>query len=147
MHLRQKHGTLNPDVALTEYTVTSPAIEEAGYKVENDAQTFTPIGSADKALMLLPQTLTANAANVENGNYLTISCKIYQKLADGTKIYLKGSKDDYGSCTSRYSRKNVGKKSKDHLQLKHRQQQEALDPIEFETEVEEWAAVKVVPSK
>ena len=133
--------TLNPDVALTEYTVTSPAIEEAGYKVENDAQTFTPIGSADKALMLLPQTLTANAANVENGNYLTISCKIYQKLADGTKIYLKGSKDDYAPVPVGIPERTWERNQKITYNLNIGATGGILDPIEFETEVEEWQAV------
>ena len=131
--------TLNPDVALTEYTVTSPAIEEAGYKVENDAQTFTPIGSADKALMLLPQTLTANA-DVETGNYLTINCKIYQKLADGIKIYLKGSESKYAPVTVGISGE-WKRNQKITYNLNIGATGGILDPIEFETEVEEWQAV------
>lgn len=111
--------TLNTEATPASYTVTSDAINEAGYQVTNGAQAFTTIGSADKALMLLPQTLEANTENVGTGNYLTINCKIYQKLADGIKIYLKGSESKYGSCNSRYFRR-VEKKSKDHLQLKHR---------------------------
>ena len=129
--------TLNPDVALTEYTVTSPAIEEAGYKVENDAQTFTPIGSADKALMLLPQTLTANA-DVETGNYLTINCKIYQKLADGiTKIYLHGSESEYLPVTVGISG-NWARNQKITYNLNIGATGSILDPIEFETNVETW---------
>lgn len=132
--------TLNPDVALTEYTVTSPAIEEAGYKVENDAQTFTPIGSADKALMLLPQTLTANTENVGTGNYLTINCKIYQKLADGTKIYLKGSESKYAPVTVGISGE-WKRNQKITYNLNIGATAGILNPIEFETTVEEWQPV------
>ena len=129
--------TLNPDAAPASYTVTSDAINEAGYEVKEGAQTFTPIGSADKALMLLPQTLTVNA-DVETGNYLTINCKIYQKLADGTKIYLKGSKDDYAPVPVGIPERTWERNQKITYNLNIGATAGILDPIEFETDVELW---------
>ena len=133
--------TLNTEATPASYTVTSDAINEAGYQVSNGAQAFTTIGSADKALMLLPQTLTANAANVENGNYLTISCKIYQKLADGTKIYLKGSKDDYAPVPVGIPERTWERNQKITYNLNIGATAGILNPIEFETTVEEWQPV------
>lgn len=129
--------TLNSE-ATASYTVTSTAIDGAGYQVKEGAQTFTQIGSADKALMLLPQTLTANGGN---GNYLTISCKIYQKLADGTKIYLKGSKDDYAPVPVGIPERTWERNQKITYNLNIGATGDILDPIEFETEVDEWQAV------
>lgn len=119
------------------YTVTTLAVPHAGYVGNEEPKTFTPIGNADKALMLLPQTLTANA---ENGNYLTISCKIYQKLADGTKIYLKGSKDAYASVKVGISGE-WKKNQKITYNLNIGATAGILNPIEFETTVEEWQPV------
>ena len=126
--------TLNSAATPASYTVTSTAIDGAGYQVKDGAQTFTQIGSADKALMLLPQTLTAN---VENGNYLTISCKIYQKLADGTKIYLHGSEENYAPVKVGISG-NWARNQKITYNLNIGATGGILDPIEFETNVETW---------
>lgn len=126
--------TLNSAATPASYTVTSTAIDGAGYQVKDGAQTFTQIGSADKALMLLPQTLTANA---ENGNYLTISCKIYQKLADGTKIYLHGSEENYAPVKVGISG-NWARNQKITYNLNIGATAGILDPIEFETDVELW---------
>ena len=127
--------TLNSAATPASYTVTSTAIDGAGYQVKDGAQTFTPIGSADKALMLLPQTLTAN---VENGNYLTINCKIYQKLADGiTKIYLHGSEENYASVKVGIFG-NWARNQKITYNLNIGATGDILDPIEFETNVEPW---------
>lgn len=128
--------TLNAEAAPASYTVTSDAINEAGYEVKEGAQTFTPIGSADKALMLLPQTLTVNA-DVKTGNYLTINCKIYQKLADGTKIYLKGGDSKYVPVTVGISG-NWARNQKITYNLNIGATAGILDPIEFETDVELW---------
>lgn len=118
------------------YTVTTDAVNDAGY-VGEDQKTFTPIGSADKALMLLPQTLTANA-DVKTGNYLTINCKIYQKLADGiTKIYLHGSESEYLPVTVGISG-NWARNQKITYNLNIGATGSILDPIEFETNVETW---------
>lgn len=122
--------------ALTEYTVTSTAIDGAGYQVKDGAQTFTPIGNADKALMLLPQILTANA-DVKTGNYLTINCRIYQKLADGTRIYLKGNASEYASVTVGISG-TWARNQKITYNLNIGATAGILDPIEFETDVELW---------
>ena len=130
--------TLNSAATPASYTVTSTAIDGAGYQVKDGAQTFTQIGSADKALMLLPQTLTAN---VENGNYLTISCKIYQKLADGTKIYLHGSEENYAPVTVGISG-NWARNQKITYNLNIGATGDILDPIEFETDVETWQPAK-----
>ena len=131
--------TLNAEAAPASYTVTSDAINEAGYEVKEGAQTFTPIGSADKALMLLPQTLTVNA-DVKTGNYLTINCKIYQKLADGTKIYLKGSESKYAPVTVGISGE-WKRNQKITYNLNIGATAGILNPIEFETTVEEWQPV------
>ena len=125
--------TLNSAATPASYTVTSTAIDGAGYQVKDGAQTFTQIGSADKALMLLPQTLT----NAENGNYLTISCKIYQKLADGTKIYLHGSEENYAPVKVGISG-NWARNQKITYNLNIGATGGILDPIEFETNVETW---------
>ena len=122
------------------YTVTSTAINEAGYV--GDAQTFTTIGTADNALMLLPQTLTANAENVKTGNYLTINCKIYQKLADGiTKIYLHGSENEYAPVQVGISGE-WKRNQKITYNLNIGATAGILDPIEFETTVETWQPVE-----
>lgn len=126
--------TLNSAATPASYTVTSTAIDGAGYQVKDGAQTFTQIGSADKALMLLPQTLT----NAENGNYLTISCKIYQKLADGTKIYLHGSKENYAPVKVGISERTWERNQKITYNLNIGATGGILDPIEFETNVETW---------
>ena len=129
--------TLNTEATPASYTVTSDAINEAGYQVTNGAQAFTTIGSADKALMLLPQTLEANTENVGTGNYLTINCKIYQKLADGTKIYLKGGDSKYVPVTVGISG-NWARNQKITYNLNIGATAGILDPIEFETDVELW---------
>lgn len=134
--------TLNAEAAPANYTVTSTAINGAGYQVKDDAQTFTPIDTANKALMLLPQTLTANAEKVENGNYLTINCKIYQKLADDTKIYLKGSKDAYATVPVGIPGRTWERNQKITYNLNIGATAGILDPIEFETTVEEWESIK-----
>lgn len=130
--------TLNAEAAPASYTVTSTAIDGAGYQVKDGAQTFTPIGTEDKALMLLPQTLTAN---VENGNYLTINCKIYQKLADDTKIYLKGSDSEYAPVPVDISGE-WKRNQKITYNLNIGATAGILDPIEFETTVETWQPVE-----
>ncbi|OKZ16956.1 MAG: hypothetical protein BHV81_11880 [Butyricimonas synergistica] len=122
------------------YTVSTDAVDGAGY-VDGDQKTFTTIGTEDKALMLLPQTLTANAEDVKTGNYLTINCKIYQKLADGTKIYLKGSDSEYAPV-------KVGipgtwkRNQKITYNLNIGATAGILNPIEFETTVEEWDSIE-----
>ncbi len=90
------------------YTVTSEAITgeytglSTGYKT---------IGTADNALMLLPQQFAAWSENAPHapqqfaalsegtGAYLTISCKIYQQLSDTEKVFLKGDADNYAVIT------------------------------------------------
>ena len=127
------------------YTVTSEAVNEAGYKVENNAQTFTAIGTANQALMLLPQSLAivteADGNNLETGNYLTINCKIYQKLADNTKIYLYGSASEYALVTVGISGE-WKKNQKITYNLNIGATAGVLDPIEFETSVETWSPVE-----
>lgn len=80
---------------VTNYNVTSTAV--TGQYV-GDQKTYTKIGSDNNALMLLPQTFeaaTITGVGTEptgNGSYLSIKCKIYQKLGAGDeKSYLYGS--------------------------------------------------------
>ena len=91
--------------------------------------------------MLLPQTLEANTENVGTGNYLTINCKIYQKLADGIKIYLKGSESKYAPVTVGISGE-WKRNQKITYNLNIGATGDILDPIEFETDVETWQPAK-----
>lgn len=134
--------TLNAEVTPVSYTVTSEAVEGAGYTLgENKAQTFTAIGTTEKALMLLPQLLvtTVDEMNPETDSYLTINCRIYYKLADaeGTKIYLHGDKDTYAPVTVGISG-NWAKNQKITYNLNIGAAAGVLQPIEFETSVEDW---------
>ncbi|MGL6177731.1 MAG: fimbrillin family protein [Tannerellaceae bacterium] len=129
------------------YTVTS-ALVTGGF-VGDDTPAYTTVGSQDQALMLLPQTFEAKSAQKTDGAYLTISCKIYQVLADGTNIYLTGSADQYASLEVPVSSKalvaggaatevwNRGKKVTYRL-LIGGGPVTGLEPIEFTTGVENW---------
>lgn len=131
------------DDAIAEYTITSEEVLETGY-YGNDQSLYTTIGSADKALMLLPQTFEAKSEELTNGAYLTISCKIYQVLADGeTKVYLHGSESEYKDITVGISSKKEGteiweRNKKVTYNLLIGAVGSILKPIEFETTVEEW---------
>lgn len=87
---------------VTNYNVISTAVT-GGYVT--DQNTYTKIGSDNSALMLLPQTFKAaevtdmetSPTSDSEGSYLSIKCKIYQKLgATGTeKSYLYGSASEF----------------------------------------------------
>ena len=139
---------------LTTYTVTS-AVITAGYKVD-DANKYAKVGTDDAALMLIPQTFVAATMNesaagsVNNdGSYLTISCKIYQMLADGTtKVYLHGSEGAFEDIEVPISSKGVVDGASAQVWLRNNKvtynlligagSAGGLDPIEFTTEVEKW---------
>ena len=92
-------------------------------------QTLYRNRKCNNALMLLPQEFVAGDGTAENtGAYLTISCKIYQVLADGTtKIYLHGDAEAFAPitvgissalCGGRWrSYSNLAKKQESYLQL------------------------------
>lgn len=125
------------------YTVTSEAITgeytglSTGYKT---------IGTANNALMLLPQQFAALSEGT--GAYLTISCKIYQQLSDTEKVFLKGDADNYAVITIPISSTNaegteiweMGKKLTYNLLISGNLTE--LDPIEFTTKVEGWDPVE-----
>ena len=131
------------DDATAEYTVTSEEVLEASY-YGNDQSQYTTIGNADNALMLLPQRFEAKSEELTDGAYLTISCKIYQVLADGeTKVYLHGSESEYKNITVGISSK------KEETEIWERNKKvtynlligavgSILKPIEFETTVKDW---------
>lgn len=147
--------TLSTNAAdVTDYIVTSTAV--SGTYVGDAGTTFTTIGSADNALMLLPQTFAAAPLTdaVTNptaydpaitGSYLSVKCKIYQVLGDGTKVYEHGDADTFttiyvpissqkdisGTMTEVWNR---GKKITYNMLIGG----SLFDPIEFATSVEEW---------
>ncbi|MEG0789954.1 MAG: hypothetical protein RR432_07130, partial [Alistipes sp.] len=100
------------------------------------------VGSADKALMLLPQTFVAKAAQGDGGAFLSVKCKIYQLLADGTKVYLKGTATSYATIEIPISSK------RDNTEVWERAKRVTyniligkgtlLDAIIFDTTVEQW---------
>lgn len=127
------------EAAIADYTVTSEAVSEAGYELDADKkQVFTPIGSPDHALILLPQSFSATG---ENGAYLTISCSIYQKLEDGTKVYLHGEEGVPEAVTVKISGEWL-KNQKITYNLLIGAGAGVLDPIEFVTDVERWDDVE-----
>ncbi len=124
-----------------QYSVISQVVSEAGYEMTDDGtQKFTSIGSADQALMLLPQKIEAWSESNTTGAYLTISCKIYQKLANGTKIYLHGSADTYAEVKVGISN-NWVRNQKITYNLNIGATAGVLTPIEFVTEVETWSPI------
>lgn len=132
----------------TKTTYTVPSSEITGKYVGTSAA-YTKVSKDNNALMLLPQTFAATADNGTDGNaYLTISCKIYQMLADGTtKVYLKGTADQFDEVKVPVSSQkegaeiwNRGKKVTYNL-LIGGGSATGLDPIEFETTVENWIDV------
>lgn len=137
------------DDATAEYTVTSEEVLEASY-YGNDQSKYTTIGNADNALMLLPQRFEAKSKELTDGAYLTISCKIYQVLADGTtKIYLHGDAEAFAPITVGISSALPAEEGGEATQIWQRNKKVTynllfgagdgvLFPIEFATEVEEW---------
>ena len=138
-----KEETWKLTTSSSNYTVTSDAVT-GGYVDGTETNPYTAIGSADKALMLLPQEFAAKSEQAKNGAYLTISCKIYQVLADGeTKVYLHGSESAFAEVKVGIS----SKKDDAEIWLRNKKVtynllfgagDGVLSPIEFETEVEEW---------
>ncbi|MEG2492158.1 MAG: hypothetical protein RSA67_06365, partial [Alistipes sp.] len=128
---------------LQTYTVPS-AMVTAGYIQETALTTYTQVGSVDQALMLLPQTFEAKTAGLGNtGAFISLNCKIYQLLADGvTKVYLKGSETAYAMLEIPISSKNeqveVWKRSNKVTYNILIGDGTLLDPISFETTVEDW---------
>ena len=148
-----KEETWELVVSSSNYTVTSDAVT-GGYVDGTETNPYTAIGSADKALMLLPQEFAAKSEQVENGAYLTISCKIYQVLADGTtKVYLHGSEDAYESVTVGISSALPAEENGEPTEIWKSNKKvtcnlligaagTVLDPIEFETTVKTWDDVE-----
>ena len=141
--------TLTGD-ATAKYTVTSDAVT-GDYTDGTEANPYTEIGNANNALMLLPQEFVAGDGTAENtGAYLTISCKIYQVLADGTtKIYLHGDAEAFAPITVGISSALPAEDGGEATQIWQRNKKVTynllfgagdgvLFPIEFATEVEEW---------
>ena len=141
--------TLTGD-ATAKYTVTSDAVT-GDYTDGTEANPYTEIGNANNALMLLPQEFVAGDGTAENtGAYLTISCKIYQVLADGTtKIYLHGDAEAFAPITVGISSALPAEEGGEATQIWQRNKKVTynllfgagdgvLFPIEFATEVEEW---------
>ncbi|MEG1759890.1 MAG: fimbrillin family protein, partial [Alistipes sp.] len=128
---------------LQTYTVSS-AVVTAGYILKTTLTTYTQVGFADQALMLLPQTFEAKTSAMGNtGAFISLNCKIYQLLADGvTKVYLKGSATAYETLDIPISSK------KEQVEVWARSNKVTyniligdgtlLDPISFETTVEDW---------
>lgn len=135
--------TLTDDDATAGYTVTSEEVLEAGYYGDDQSQ-YTTIGNADNALMLLPQTFEAKSETQTNGAYLTISCKIYQVLADKEgKTYLHGSESEYkdiivGISSQKEETEIWERNKKVTYNLLIGAAGSILKPIEFETTVEDW---------
>ena len=143
--------------ALDEYGWYRVSTEEGlgyvsgDYTDGTEANPYTEIGNANNALMLLPQEFVAGDGTAENtGAYLTISCKIYQVLADGTtKIYLHGDAEAFAPITVGISSALPAEEGGEATQIWQRNKKVTynllfgagdgvLFPIEFATEVEEW---------
>lgn len=134
----------------TNYVVTNDAV--TGSFVGETTKTYTQVGSADKALILIPQTFTAwtpatdatSPAQGETGAYVKLSCKIYQMLADGTtKQYLVGAADTFADVYVPFSSQKEGvemwnRSKKVTYNMLIGAGNTLLDPIMFETEVEAW---------
>lgn len=131
--------------APTAYTVTN-ALVTGVYKGEPSK--YTPVGTVDKALMLLPQTFAAKSEGAPEGAFLKITCKIYQVLEDGTPIYLKGGADTFATIevpvsslgikdTSPVEVWNRGKKVTYNL-LIGGGSSTGLEPIEFTAKAADW---------
>ena len=145
-----KTETWTLDATTAAYTVTSDAVT-GNYTDGTEANPYTKIGSDDKALMLLPQGFVAGDGE-NTGAYLTISCKIYQVLANGeTKVYLHGSESAFADVTvgnsSAISYTEEGEQSTSEIWLRNKKVtynllfgagDGVLFPIEFATTVETW---------
>ena len=142
----------DPLADLTNYIVTSAAIT-AGYEV-NKTTKYAKIGTDTEALMLLPQAFVAATVDAEGavvgteGSYLTINCKIYQELGDGTKVYLHGTEAASAIINVPFSSVGMVKDVSAEVWLRNKKVTYnlligaggagGLDPIEFTTTVEEW---------
>ena len=138
------------DAANAAYTVTSSAVTGAGY-YGAAKDSYTEIGDITKALMLLPQEFVAgDGTEGSTGAYLTISCKIYQVLADGTtKVYLHGDATTFAPITVGISSALPAEEGAEATEIWQRNQKVTynllfgagdgvISPIEFETTVEKW---------
>lgn len=138
--------------APVNYTVTCSAItgEFVGYGTEESKTTYKPVNTTDAVLMLIPQVVNPwTPAENENmppqntsGAYLSVSCKIYQDLGNDEKVYLVGEDDSFGKVYIPFSSK------KDDSEVWNRSKKvtynlligggTTLNPIEFETVVDNW---------
>ena len=140
------------DASDANYTVTSTEITGV-YKGET--ATYTQVGSADAALMLMPQTFTAATYKTgskgevnTDGSYLTINCIIYQELGDGSKVYLHGGENSYAIINVPISSMGVVNDTPTEVWNRNNKvtyklligagSAGGLDPITFTTTVEEW---------
>ena len=131
----------------TTYTVTSKAVLGIGY-IGNSNPSYTPVGTEDNALMLLPQQFNATTTTppTDSGSYLAIKCKIYQVLADNTPIYLKGDTTSYATVYVPISSKGMVKNTSAEVWNRAKKVTynlligggTILNPIEFTTTVEDW---------
>lgn len=138
-----------------DYTVTNGAITGTfvGYGTTESPYKYTQIGDENHALMLIPQIVSpwvpiadANIPEIgEQGAYLRISCKIYQMLDATEKVYLVGSENSFDDVYIPFS------SQKDGVEVWNRSKNVSynlmigggttLNPIEFETSVQDWIPV------
>lgn len=131
------------------YTVTNAAVTGV-YKGEPSE--YTPVVAEGKALMLLPQVFDAKSEGAPEGApegaFLTIKCKIYQVLANGNPIYLKGDASTFAKIEVPVSSKGIkdgnavevwnrGKKVTYNL-LIGGGSSTGLEPIEFTAQAADW---------
>lgn len=123
------------------YTVTSDAITIEG-------TTAKPLCEDTNALMLLPQEFAAWDKQEElvstTDAYLSINCKLYYKNQDGTIQYLQGNADDYVTINVPFSSQDANgneiwkMRNKITYTLVVSGEHAGLEPIEFETTVDDW---------
>ncbi|MEG1864339.1 MAG: fimbrillin family protein [Alistipes sp.] len=137
--------TLPTTAGTAVYTVTSAAVTEAGYIGTSAPFNYQVVGTADKALMLLPQEFKAKTATETAGAFLTISCKIYQEGATPTeKTYLVGDATTFGTVevpiSSQREATEVWKRNKKVTYNILIGEGGTLEPILFAADVETWVS-------
>lgn len=130
---------------IKNYTVTNAAVTGV-YKGE--LSKYTPVGTEDKALMLLPQTFAAKSEEAPEGASLTIKCKIYQVLEDDTPVYLNGDASTFATIEVPVS--SIGIKDGTDVEVWNRGKKvtynlligggssTGLEPIEFTAQAADW---------
>lgn len=129
------------------YTAPSNAVTVKG-TTGTDAD-IKNIFIADNVLMLLPQTFTAwdgvTAVAGQTGSYLSLKCKLYYVDQDGNRQYLVGGDNTFYTINVPFSSQDGNgteiwnMRNKITYTLLIDGSMAGLEPIEFTTDVEDWA--------